>query len=365
MIRYSFPFLEYTTSQIFCILTSFGYDTVMSLFSKKLGIDLGTANILVFVPGRGIVLNEPSVVAVSEEDNRIVAIGLEAKQMIGRTPENIIAYRPMKDGVIADYRVTEAMLRYYIDKALGKWNFIKPEVLVSVPAGVTSTERRAVIEAAIRAGAKNAYVVKEPILAAIGAGISIHEAMGHMIVDIGGGTTDVAVISLGGIVASTSVKCAGNKIDYAITDYIKKTFNLGIGDKTAEDIKVKIGSAIPLDEELAMIVKGRDFVTGLPRSVEIKTNEIVKAISKDLREMIKAIKDVLQETPPELSSDIIDQGIIMTGGSSQLRNMPELVFRRTGVKAVLAKDPLYCVVKGTGIALEHLDTYKKSIIAKR
>ncbi|OHA85834.1 MAG: rod shape-determining protein, partial [Candidatus Zambryskibacteria bacterium GWB1_40_5] len=238
----------------------------MGIFSKKLGIDLGTANTLVFVPGRGVVLNEPSVVAVSEEDNRILAIGLEAKEMIGRTPENIVAYRPMKDGVIADYRVTEAMLRYYIDKALGKWNFVKPEVLVSVPAGVTSTERRAVIEAAIRAGAKNAYVVKEPILAAIGAGIPIHEALGHMIVDIGGGTTDVAVISLGGIVASTSVKCAGNKIDYAITDYIKKTFNLGIGDKTAEDIKINIGSAIPLDEELSMTIKGRDFVSGLPRS---------------------------------------------------------------------------------------------------
>jgi rod shape-determining protein MreB len=271
----------------------------------------------------------------------------------------------MKDGVIADYRVTEAMLRYYIDKAMGKWNIIKPDVLVSVPAGVTSTERRAVIEAAIKAGAKNAYVVKEPILAAIGAGIPIHEAMGYMIVDIGGGTTDVAVISLGGIVASKSVKCAGNKLDQAITDYIKKTFNLGIGDKTAEDIKIKIGSAIPLDEELSINVRGRDFVTGLPKSFELKTNEIVKAISKDLREMIKAIKDVLQETPPELSSDIIDKGIIMTGGSSLLRNFPELVFRRTGVKAVLAKDALYCVVKGTGIALEHLDVYKKSIIAKR
>ena len=337
----------------------------MGIFSKKLGIDLGTANTLVFVPGRGIVLNEPSVVAVSEEDNRIMAIGIEAKQMIGRTPENIIAYRPMKDGVIADYRVTEAMLRYYMDKALGKWNFAKPEVLLSVPAGVTSTERRAVIEAAIKAGAKNAYVVKEPILAAIGAGISIHEAMGHMIVDIGGGTTDVAVISLGGIVAAASVKCAGNRIDSAIADYIKKTFNLGIGDKTAEDIKINIGSAIPLDEELAITIKGRDFITGLPRSVEIKTNEIVKAISKDLREMINAIKNVLQDTPPELSADIIDRGIIMTGGTSQLRNFPELVFRRIGVKAVLAKDPLYCVAKGTGIALEHLDTYKKSIIAKR
>lgn len=332
--------------------------------AKKLGIDLGTTNILVFVPGKGIVLNEPSVVAVSE-DNKILAIGLEAKLMIGRTPENIIAYRPMRDGVIADYRVTEAMLRYYIDKALGRWNIFKPDVLISVPAGVTSTERRAVVEAALKAGAKNAYVVKEPILAAIGAGIPIQEATGHLIVDIGGGTTDVAVISLGGIVASTSVKVAGNKIDIAIADYIKKNFNLVIGDKTAEDIKITIGSAIPLDEELIMSVKGRDFLLGLPRTIEVKTNEVVKAISKELREMIKAVKEVLQETPPELSSDIIDHGIIMTGGSSQLRHFPELMFRRTGVKAILAKDAYFCVAKGTGVALQHLDTYKKSIIAKR
>jgi rod shape-determining protein MreB len=337
----------------------------MSLFSsQKLGIDLGTTNILVFAPGKGIILNEPSVVAVSD-NNKILAIGTEAKEMVGRTPDSITAYRPMKDGVIADYRVTEAMLRYYINKALGKWNFWKPDVLISVPAGVTSTERRAVVEAAVKAGAKNAYVVKEPILAAIGAGIPIQEAAGHMIVDIGGGTIDVAVISLGGIVASTSVKVAGNKIDAAIVDYMKKTYNLAIGEKMAEDIKIKIGSAIPIDEELALSVKGRDFILGLPRTVEIKTNEIVKAISKELREMVKAIKDVLQETPPELSSDIIDRGIIMTGGSSLLRNFPELVFRRTGVKAVLAKDALYCVAKGTGSALEHLDIYKKSIIAKR
>lgn len=337
----------------------------MGIFSKKLGIDLGTANTLVFVPGRGLILNEPSVVAVSEQDNKILAVGNEAKDMIGKTPDSIIAYRPMKDGVIADYRVTEAMLRYFINKALGKWNIWKPEVMVSVPAGVTSTERRAVIEAAIKAGAKNAYVVKEPILAAIGAGISIQEAVGHMIVDIGGGTTDVAVISLGGIVACTSVKCAGNRIDASITDYIKKTYNLAIGDKTAEDIKINIGSAVPVEEELTMTVKGRDFLTGLPRSVDVKTNEIVKAISKELRDMVKAIKDVLQETPPELASDIIDNGITMTGGSSQLRNLPELVFRRTGVKAVLADDALFCVVKGTGIALDHLETYKKTILAKR
>lgn len=337
----------------------------MSFFTPKLGIDLGTANTLVFIPKKGIVLNEPSVVAVSEQDNKILAVGNEAKLMIGRTPESIIAYRPMRDGVIADYKVTEAMLRYYFNKSLGRWNFFKPEVMVSVPAGVTSTERRAVIEASIKAGAKNAYVVKEPILAAIGAGIPIYEAKGHMIVDVGGGTTDVAVISLGGIVSSTSVKCAGNKIDQAIIDYVKKTFNLAIGDKTAEQIKIKIGSAVFMDDELEMTIKGRDYLTGLPRSTTIKTNEIVKAISKELNEMIRAIKDVLQETPPELSSDIIDYGIIMTGGSSQLRNLTELVYRRTGVKAALAKDPLYCVVRGTGIALDHLDTYKRSIISKR
>lgn len=337
----------------------------MGMFSPKLGIDLGTANTLVFAPGKGVVLNEPSVVAVSEYDNKILAVGLEAKDMIGKTPDDIVAYKPMRDGVIADYRVAEAMLSYYFSKALGKFSFFKPEVMVSVPAGVTSTERRAVVEAAIKAGAKNAYVVKEPILAAIGAGIPIHESQGHMIVDIGGGTTDVAVISLGGIVNCTSVKCAGNRIDAAIIDYVKKTFNLAIGDKTAEKIKVEIGSAISVDEELELNIKGRDYVTGLPRSASIKTNEIVKAISKELKEMIKAIKDVLQETPPELASDIIDNGIIMTGGSSQLRNLPELVYRRTGVKAKLAKDAFYCVAKGTGIALNHLDVYKKSIISKR
>ncbi|OGZ55707.1 MAG: rod shape-determining protein [Candidatus Ryanbacteria bacterium RIFCSPLOWO2_02_FULL_47_14] len=337
----------------------------MSFFSPKLGIDLGTTNTLVFVPGRGIVLNEPSVVAIHEDDRKILAVGIEAKKMIGRTPENITAYRPLKDGVIADYRVTEAMLRYFINKALGKWGLFKPEVMVSVPAGITSTERRAVVEAAIKAGARSAYVVKEPVLAAIGAGIPIHEPVGHMVVDIGGGTIDVAVISLGGIVSSTSVKCAGDRLDAAIADYTKKTFNLIIGDKMAETIKIEIGSAVTVEEELTMEVKGRDFVTGLPRTTEIKTNEIVRAIARELREMIKAIRDVLQETPPELAADIIDQGVIMTGGSSQLRNFPELVLRRTGVKAILAKDPIFCVAKGTGIALEHLNTYKKSVIAKR
>ncbi|NCU28090.1 MAG: rod shape-determining protein [Candidatus Moranbacteria bacterium] len=337
----------------------------MSIFSKKLGIDLGTVNTLVYLPGKGIVLNEPSVVAVREQDNTILAIGIEAKEMVGKTPEDIVVYRPMRDGVIADYRVTEAMLRYFISKTLGKYNLFKPDVMVSVPAGITSTERRAVVEAAIRAGAKNAYVVKEPILAAIGAGIPIQESRGYMIMDIGGGTTDVAVISLGGIVASTSVKCAGDKIDQAITDYIKKTFNLAIGDKTAEIIKIKIGSAVPVEEELSITVKGRDYIQGLPRTAVISTNEIVRAIDKELRTMIGAIKDVLSLTPPELSADIIDDGIIMTGGSSQLRNLADLVYRRTGVKARVADESLLCVARGTGEALNHLDTYKKSILSKK
>ncbi len=337
----------------------------MSFFIRKLGIDLGTANTLVFIPGRGIVLSEPSVVAISQIDNRVLAVGSEAKEMIGKTPDSIIAYRPMRDGVIADYRVTETMLKYYINKALGRFNIFRPDVMISVPAGVTSTERRAVIEATIKAGAKNAYVVKEPILAALGAGVPIHEARGHMIVDIGGGTTDVAVISLGGIVASTSVKYAGNKIDQAIADYIKKTFNLAIGDKTAEEVKIEIGSAIPIENELTYTIKGRDFMTGLPRFAEIRTNEIVRAIDSELKEIIKAIKTVFQDTPPELSADIIDHGIIMTGGSSMIRNLPELVYRRTGVKAILADEALFCVAKGTGIALEHLGVYKRTILSKR
>lgn len=334
-------------------------------FIKKLGIDLGTANTLVFVPGKGIVLNEPSVVAISEIDNKILAIGIEAKEMIGRTPDSIIAYRPMKDGVIADYRATEAMLRYFIQKAMPKWSIFKPDVMVSVPAGVSSTQRRAVVEAAVKAGARNAYVVKEPILAAIGAGIPIYQSQGYMIVDIGGGTTDVAVISLGGIVYSTSVKCAGDKLDQAIADYIKKTFNLAIGDKTAEQIKIKIGIASDSEENLEILIKGRDYIEGLPKTALVSSVQILKAIEKELKQIIGAIKTVLQETPPELASDIIDNGIVMTGGSSQLRGLTDLVYKKTGVHARLADDALYCVAKGTGIALDHLETYKKAIITKK
>ncbi|MBU6321715.1 rod shape-determining protein [Patescibacteria group bacterium] len=345
----------------------------MSFLTPKLGIDLGTTNVLVFVPGKGVVINEPSVVAVAKGEKggggkkggaRIVAIGAKAKEMVGRTHDDVVAYRPMKDGVIADYRVTEAMLRYFIKKAMG-WNPFKPIVLVSVPAGVTSTEKRAVIEAAVKAGARTAYVVKEPILAAIGAGIPIHEPSGRMVADIGGGTIDVAVISLGGIVASTSVKCAGDRLDRAIADHVKKQHNLVIGDKTAEELKIKVGSAVPITQELTMPTKGRDQVSGLPRTVELSTNEVAAAMGRELREMTQAVRKVLQETPPELAADIIDNGIILTGGSSQLRQMPELVYRRTGVEAKLATDPYYCVARGTGIALKHLGTYQKSIIAKR
>ena len=337
------------------------------MFSRlvpKIGIDLGTTSVLIFVPGEGVVLNEPSVVAISD-DNQILAVGAEAKHMIGRTPENIRAFRPMKEGVIADYRITEAMLRYFMRKVLGKYALFRPEVMVSVPAGVTSTEKRAVVEAAVKAGARHAYVVKEPILAAIGAGIPIYEPEGHMIVDIGGGTIDVAVIALGGIVASNSVKCAGNRMDVAIIDHIKKTRNLAIGEKTAEEVKIAVGSALPLEDELKVEIHGRDFMTGMPRSTEVQSNEIVRATAKELREMVKAIKDVFQNTPPELASDIIDKGIIMTGGTSQLRNFTELIHRRTGVKAHIADQALFCVAKGTGVALEHLDTYKRTVLAKR
>ncbi|OHA15328.1 MAG: rod shape-determining protein [Candidatus Tagabacteria bacterium RIFCSPLOWO2_01_FULL_42_9] len=336
----------------------------MALFVRKLGVDLGTANSLVFVPGKGIALNEPSVVAVLVPENKVLAVGNEAKAMIGKTPDTIIAYRPLKDGVIADYRVTESMMRFFIKKSLGPWNIFKPEIMISVPASVSSTERRSVIEAAVKAGAKSAYVVKEPVLAAIGAGIPIQEARGHMVVEIGGGTTDIAVISLGGIVASASAKIAGNAIDQAIADYIKKTFNLAIGDQTAEEIKIAVGSAVPVENELKYKIKGRDFLTGLPRSADVSTNEVLKAIEGELRDIMKTIKTVLQDTPPELASDIIDQGISMSGGGSLLRNICELVYQSTGVKAQLVEDPLLAVARGTGIALEHLDSYKRSIISK-
>jgi len=336
------------------------------LFIRKIGIDLGTANTLVFIPKKGVVVNEPSVVAISKIDNKVLAVGNEAREMIGRTPDTIVAYRPLRDGVIADYRVTEAMIRYFINKSGGPLRFFRPEVMVSVPAGVTSTERRAVIEATVQAGARAAYVVKEPVLAAIGAGIPINEPVGHMVVDIGGGTSDVAVISLGGIVTATSAKVAGNKFDQAIAEYIKRNYNLAIGDRTAEDIKIQIGSAVPVDDEsLKMDIKGRDLMSGLPKTIEITSPEVTEAISDELDEVIRAIKSVLHDTPPELAADIMDKGIVLTGGGALLRNIDELVFQETGVPAHVAEEPLLCVAKGTGLALEHLEVYKRSIMSKR
>ncbi len=335
----------------------------MYMFQSKIGIDLGTANTLVHFPKKGIVINEPTVVAISLEDNRVLAVGQEAKEMLGRTPETIVASRPMKDGVIADYRVTEAMLRYFINKSLGKVRFFRPEVMISVPGGITSTERRAVIDAAVAAGAKSAFVIKETVAAAIGAGIPISSASGNLIIDMGGGTTDVAVLSLGGIVNSTSVRCAGNKLDAAIIEYVRKKHGLAIGDRTAEDIKITIGSALALPEEEVMEIKGRDNVSGLPKTVTLSTNEVVEAIQEEIKEMVRAVKTVLQDTPPELASDIIDKGMIMTGGTAQLRNLDHYISQAVGVPCYVAEEPLLCVAKGTGVALDHLDSYKKSIIS--
>jgi len=336
------------------------------MWIRKIGIDLGTANTLVFVPKKGVVANEPSVVAVARDENRVLAVGNDARLMVGRTPDTIIAYRPLKDGVIADYRVTEAMLRYFINKVSGRVRLFRPEVMVSVPAAVTSTERRAVIEATVQAGAAAAYVVKEPVLAAIGAGIPINEPSGHMVVDIGGGTSDIAVISLGGIVASTSVKVAGDKFDAAISEYIKRNYNLAIGERTAEDIKITIGSAVPIDNEsMKMEIKGRDLVSGLPKLVEIHSQEVTAAIAEELDEVIRAIKSVLHDTLPELAADIMDRGIVVSGGGALLRNIDALIFQEIGVPAHIAEEPLLCVARGTGIALEHLDVYKRSIMSKR
>ena len=340
----------------------------MSFFSpRKIGIDLGTANSLVFVPHQGIVINEPSVVAIALDDNTILAVGNDAKDMIGRTPDTIVAHRPLRDGVIADYRVTEAMIRYFINKVSGRMRLRKPEVMVSVPAAITSAERRAVVQASLKAGAGSAFVVNEPVLAAIGAGIPINSPSGNMIVDIGGGTSEVAVISLGGIVAVNSVRIGGNKMDQAIITYIKDQHNLVIGERTAEDIKIRIGSAVPKPkgEEDEYEIRGRDNISGLPRNITIKTNEITQAITNELSEIIRAVKAVLRETPPELASDVMDKGMILSGGGALLRNMDTLLSEATGVPAYLAEDPLLCVARGTGVALENLDVYKRSIMSKR
>lgn len=335
------------------------------MFIKKVGIDLGTTNVLVWIPKKGIVINEPSVVAVSLIDNKILAVGKEAKEMLGRTPETIVARRPLKDGVIADYKTTETMLRYFINKALGGMRLFRPEVMVAVPAGITSTERKAVIDATLAAGAKAAYIIKEPIVAAIGADIPIGSASGHMIVDIGGGTSEMAVLSLGGIVAWNSVRTAGNKFDAAIIEHIRRKYSLAIGERTAETIKIEIGSALFLPEKLSMPIRGRDMVSGLPRIVTITSDDVTEAIQNELDEIVAAVKETLAKTPPELSADIMEKGMIISGGTALLRNIDQLIGRATGVAAYVADDPLLCVAKGAGIALEHLESYKRSILATR
>ncbi|HEY4509756.1 MAG TPA: rod shape-determining protein [Candidatus Paceibacterota bacterium] len=335
------------------------------MFISKIGIDLGTCNSLVFVPKKGVVLCEPSVVAVSLADNRILAVGEAAKEMTGRTPDTIRVYRPLRDGVIADYRVTLAMIRHFMRRIIPKYQFLKPEVLVSVPAGITSTERRAVIEATRAAGAKAAYVAKEPILAAIGAGIPINSSSGHMIVNIGGGTTEVAVISLGGIVIATSLRVAGDKIDLAISDYIKRKHNLAIGEKTAEEVKIRIGTAIPERAEMSMEIRGRDLIHGLPKNIKISSNEIAQAAQEPIDEILYTIKTVLRDTPPELSADVMDKGMIIAGGGALLRNIDQRISQAIGVPCFVADDPLTCVARGTGIVLDSLDIFKRSIMSKK
>jgi len=331
----------------------------------KIGIDLGTCNSVVFIPKKGVVLQEPSDVAGGLAENKILDVGNVAKEMIGRTPDTIRIYRPLRDGVIADFRVTQAMIRYFINKVSGHFRVFKPELMIGVPVGITSTERRAVIEAGLAAGAKEVYLAKAPILAAIGAGIPIESCSGNMVVDIGGGTTEAAVISLGGIVNFSSIRVAGDKMDLAISDFIKKKYNLAIGEQTAEEIKIKIGVALPEKEQKIMEIRGRDLILGLPRNIKVSSNEICEAISDVLAEIIQVIKQVLRDTPPELSADVMQKGLVLSGGGSLLRNIQELIAKSVGVPAILSEEPLLCVAKGTGVMLENLDIYKSTIMAKK
>ncbi len=333
------------------------------MFAKKIGIDLGTTTVLVYIPKKGIVLNEPSVVAISLADKRVLAVGKEASEMLGRTPDTIVAKRPLKDGVIADYRTTEAMLRYFINKALGGMRLFRPEVMVAVPGGITSTERRAVIDATISAGARAAYIIKEPVVAAIGASIPIGSPSGHMIIDIGGGTSEIAVISLGGIVSSASVRIGGTKLDTAIQEHVRRKYGLAIGERTSEETKIRIGSALYIEEKLEMQVKGRDMITGLPRLITVTSDDVTDAIQLELQGIIEAVKDVLHGTPPELSADVMEKGMVLSGGTAQLRNLDRLLSEATGVPVFVADTPQLCVAKGTGIALDNLESYKKSIFS--
>ncbi|MDO8443097.1 MAG: rod shape-determining protein [bacterium] len=335
------------------------------MFNRKIGIDLGTANTIVFVSGKGFIINEPTIVALSKPDNTVLAVGREAKEMIGRTPADLMAYRPLKDGVIADYYITKAMLRYFISRANGRFNLFKPDVVISSPAGITPTERRAVMNAAREAGAKEAYIVKEPILAALGAGIPINAYSGSMIINIGGGTSEVAVVSLGGIVSWSSLRIAGNKFDQVITDYIKKKYSLAIGEQTAEQVKIQIGSALPTKDKLEYQLRGRDLISGLPKDIIVNSNEIAEALTPHLIDIAASVQNVFNETPPELVADIMEKGIIVSGGGAMLRNIDEFFKRMTGVQTYIADEPLFCVAKGAGIILTHLDVYKRTLLNKR
>jgi len=333
-----------------------------NMFSKDLGIDLGTANTLVYMKGKGIILREPSVVAIQRDSGAVLAVGDEAKQMIGRTPGNIVAIRPMKDGVIADFDVTERMLRYFINRAVKKRVLSHPRVVVSVPSGVTEVEKRAVIDATLQAGAREAYLIEEPMAAAIGAGLPVHEPMGNMVVDIGGGTTEVAVISLGGIVTSRSVRVAGDEMDEAIVQYVKRNYNLMIGERTAEQIKMGIGSAYPQEIEEAMDIRGRDLITGLPKTVVVSSKEILTALAEPVASIVEAVKVTLERTPPELSADVMDRGIILAGGGALLRGLDKLLKEETGIHVSLAEEPLNCVANGTGKVLEEINILKRVLI---
>lgn len=335
------------------------------MFTTKIGIDLGTANTIVYVPKKGFVVNEPTIVALGSPDNQVLAVGQEAKSMIGRTPQDIIAYKPLKDGVIADYYITKAMLKYFIAKAIGNFNIIKPDVVISVPAGITANERRAVTNAAREAGAKEVYIVKEPILAALGADIPINSHSGNMIINIGGGTSEVAVVSLGSIVSWASLRVAGNKFDAAIMDFIKKKFSVYIGEQTAEQVKIEVGSALPMKDKLSVKVRGRDASSGLPKDVNVTSNEIAEALNPLLLDIAASVQTVFNATPPELVADIMEKGIIISGGGAQLRNIDEFFKRMTGVSCYIAEEPLFCVAKGAGMILEHLENYKRTLLNKR
>lgn len=338
---------------------------IFSIFSRDMGIDLGTANTLVYVKGKGVVVREPSVVAIQSETREVLAVGNEAKKMIGRTPGNIIAIRPMKDGVIADFDVTQSMLRHFIKKAYPKQSIFKPRVVVCVPSGVTEVEKRAVEEAAEQAGAKEAFLIEEPMAAAIGAELPVSEPRGSMIVDIGGGTSEVAIISLGGIVTSRSIRVGGDELDEAIVQYVKRQYNLLIGERTAEEVKISIGSAYSKTEETKMEVTGRDLVTGLPKTIEVSSGEVREAISEPVNSIVEAIKFTLEKTPPELAADIMDRGLVLTGGGALLEGLDRRVAEETGMPVHIAENPLDCVVMGTGKALEELNMLKRVLVSTK